>query len=114
MFPVFNCTPRGSTHGLSAESPCVDREGLEGRGLAEQTMEGSGAGRGVTTEGSVLVATRAEDFKRTWPGVIQGVRKGPAKMCYAPELKRLAAEVRGRGGLVSCSWALRVDKCVAW
>ena len=41
---------------------------------------------------SVLLATRAGDFERTWPDVIQGVRKGPGKMFYAPELKRLAAE----------------------
>jgi glycosyltransferase involved in cell wall biosynthesis len=41
---------------------------------------------------SFLLATRAEDFDRTWPDVIQGVRKGPGKMFYAPELKRLAAE----------------------
>ena len=41
---------------------------------------------------SVLLATRATDFDRTWPDVIQGVRRGHAKMFYAPELKRLAAE----------------------
>ena len=41
---------------------------------------------------SMLLSTRAEDFDRTWPDVIQGVRKGPGKMFYAPELKRLAAE----------------------
>jgi glycosyltransferase involved in cell wall biosynthesis len=41
---------------------------------------------------SKLLSTRAEDFDRTWPDVIQGVRKGPAKAYYAPELKRLAAE----------------------
>jgi glycosyltransferase involved in cell wall biosynthesis len=40
----------------------------------------------------MLLATRAADFERTWPDVIQGVRKGPGKMFYAPELKRLAAE----------------------
>jgi hypothetical protein len=42
---------------------------------------------------SVLLSTRAADFDRTWPDVIQGIRKGHAKMFYAPELKRLAAEV---------------------
>jgi hypothetical protein len=41
---------------------------------------------------SVLLSTRAADFDRTWPDVIQGVRKGPAKAFYAPELKQLAAE----------------------
>jgi len=41
---------------------------------------------------SVLLSTRAGDFERTWPGVIQGVRRGPGKAFYAPELKRLAAE----------------------
>ena len=41
---------------------------------------------------SMLLATRAADFDRTWPDVIQGVRKGHPKMFYAPELKRLAAE----------------------
>jgi len=41
---------------------------------------------------SVLLATRATEFDRTWPDVIQGVRRGHAKMFYAPELKRLAAE----------------------
>ena len=40
----------------------------------------------------MLLATRAADFDRTWPDVIQGVRKGSAKAYYAPELKRLAAE----------------------
>lgn len=41
---------------------------------------------------SVLLSTRAADFDRTWPDVIQGVRRGHPKMFYAPELKRLAAE----------------------
>lgn len=41
---------------------------------------------------SMLLATRAADFVRVWPDVIQGVREGPAKAYYAPELKRLAAE----------------------
>jgi glycosyltransferase involved in cell wall biosynthesis len=41
---------------------------------------------------SVLLSTRAGDFERTWPDVIQGVRRGPGKAFYAPELKRLAAE----------------------
>lgn len=41
---------------------------------------------------SMLLATRAADFVRVWPDVIQGVRKGPAKAFYAPELKRLAAD----------------------
>jgi glycosyltransferase involved in cell wall biosynthesis len=40
----------------------------------------------------MLLATRAADFVRVWPDVIQGVREGPAKAYYAPELKRLAAE----------------------
>jgi glycosyltransferase involved in cell wall biosynthesis len=40
----------------------------------------------------VLLSTRAADFDRTWPDVIQGIRKGPTKAFYAPELKRLAAE----------------------
>ena len=41
---------------------------------------------------STLLDTRAANFDRTWPDVIQGIRKGPAKAFYAPELKRLAAE----------------------
>ncbi len=41
---------------------------------------------------SVLLSTRAVDFDRTWPDVIQGVRRGPDKAFYAPELKRTAAE----------------------
>jgi glycosyltransferase involved in cell wall biosynthesis len=41
---------------------------------------------------SMLLATRGEDFTREWPDVIQGVRKGPVKAFYAPELKRMAAE----------------------
>jgi glycosyltransferase involved in cell wall biosynthesis len=40
----------------------------------------------------MLLATRAADFDRVWPDVIQGVRKGHPKMFYAPELKRLAAK----------------------
>jgi glycosyltransferase involved in cell wall biosynthesis len=41
---------------------------------------------------SMLLATRDVGFTREWPDVIQGIRKGPAKAFYAPELKRLAAE----------------------
>ena len=44
------------------------------------------------TASSMLFATRTAEFDRTWPDVIQGVRKGPAKAFYAPELKQLAAE----------------------
>jgi glycosyltransferase involved in cell wall biosynthesis len=40
----------------------------------------------------MLLATRDAGFTRTWPDVIQGIRKGPTKAFYAPELKRLAAE----------------------
>jgi glycosyltransferase involved in cell wall biosynthesis len=40
----------------------------------------------------MLFATRDVGFTREWPDVIQGVRKGPAKAYYAPELKQLAAE----------------------
>jgi glycosyltransferase involved in cell wall biosynthesis len=42
---------------------------------------------------SVLLATRAADFERTWPDVIQGRRRGPDKAFYSPELKLLAASV---------------------
>ena len=45
---------------------------------------------------SILLSTRAADFDRTWPDVIQEVRKGPAKAYFAPELKRLAAEAKKR------------------
>lgn len=40
----------------------------------------------------MLLSTRAEDFTREWPDVIQGVRRGPAKAFYAPGLKRLGAD----------------------
>jgi len=62
--------PSSSLHASSPQAPCP-------LPLASKSM---------------LLATRAEDFDRTWPDVIQGVRKGHAKMFYAPELKRLAAE----------------------
>lgn len=61
----------------------------------------------------MLLATRAVDFGRTWPGVIQGVRQGPAKAFYAPELKRLANEAvasaewfHGHGFYVWTNWWL--------
>ena len=90
-------TPK-ETHGRSAESPCVSREGLEGKGLGRggKSWQSSGGSsqlqKGFSALSSVLLSTRAADFGRTWPDVIQGVRKGAGKMFYAPELKRLAAE----------------------
>jgi glycosyltransferase involved in cell wall biosynthesis len=39
----------------------------------------------------MLLATRDAGFTREWPDVIQGIRKGPTKAFYAPELKQLAA-----------------------
>ena len=90
-------TPK-ETHGRSAESPCVSREGLEGKGLGRggKSWQSSGGSsqlqKGFRALSSVLLSTRAADFGRTWPDVIQGVRKGAGKMFYAPELKRLAAE----------------------
>lgn len=63
------------------------------RGKSWQSSGGSSQGSDFAHAWkSVLLATRAEDFERTWPDVIQGVRKGPAKAYYAPELKRLAAD----------------------
>ena len=41
---------------------------------------------------SMLLATRDVGFTREWPDVIQGIRKGPGKAFYAPELRQLAAE----------------------
>jgi glycosyltransferase involved in cell wall biosynthesis len=40
----------------------------------------------------MLLATRDVGFTREWPDVIQGIRKGPGKAFYAPELRQLAAE----------------------
>jgi hypothetical protein len=47
---------------------------------------------GLHAPSSMLLATRYVGFTREWPDVIQGIRKGPTKAFYAPELKRLAAK----------------------
>jgi glycosyltransferase involved in cell wall biosynthesis len=47
---------------------------------------------GLHAPSSMLLATRDVGFTREWPDVIQGIRKGPTKAFYAPELKRLAAK----------------------
>ncbi len=52
----------------------------------------------TTPHASLLLATRAADFSRTWPDVIQGVRTGPAKAFYAPELKTRAASAVAQAG----------------
>ncbi|MBE2179886.1 MAG: glycosyltransferase [Chthoniobacterales bacterium] len=66
-------------------------EPLQGAGLGQAAlslhlaMQAAGAG-------SKLLSTRSSDFAQTWPDVIQGVRRAPARAFYAPELKRLAAD----------------------
>ena len=41
---------------------------------------------------SILLATRSADFSQEWPDVVQGIRKGPTKAHWSPNLKRLAKE----------------------
>ncbi len=78
-------------------------EPLQGAGLGQAALSLHLAMRGGSVPlatgpsspaapGSVLLSTRNANFERTWPDVIQGVRRGPAKAFYAPELKRLAAD----------------------
>jgi len=62
-----------------------------------EALEGAGLGQSALSlhlamgEESTLVTTRADGAGREWPRVIQGVRRGPGKAFYAPELKRQAA-----------------------
>lgn len=39
---------------------------------------------------SLLLTTKSHDFLKNWPNVIQGVRKGPSRVFYSPELVNLA------------------------
>ncbi len=67
-----------------------------GGGRVRQNAPLTTAPSSSTAPQSILLSTRNADFDRTWPGVIQGIRRGPGKAFYAPELKRLAAEVIGQ------------------
>jgi len=68
-----------------------------------ETLQGAGLGGSALSlhlalhknhpQASRLLSTRGRDFESSWPGVIQGVRKGPAKLFYAPELKDKARNI---------------------
>ena len=68
-------------------------EPLQGAGLGQAALSLHLALLNLQPETSSLLSTRSPDFKSRWPGVIQGVRKGPGKLFFAPELKTLAYEV---------------------
>ena len=68
-------------------------EPLQGAGLGQAALSLHLALLKLQPESSSLLSTRSPDFKNRWPGVIQGVRKGPGKLFFAPELKILAQDV---------------------
>lgn len=59
-------------------------EPLEGAGLGQSALSLHLAMRKFG--GSALVSTRSESFQSTWPDVVHGVRRGPTKLFFAPEL----------------------------
>ncbi len=65
-------------------------EPLQGGGLGQAALGLHLAMR--ETGESTLMCTRAADFHDPSPGVIQGVRKGPAMLYLSPEIQRLAKE----------------------
>ncbi|MFN9610790.1 MAG: glycosyltransferase [bacterium] len=58
--------------------------GFSGRNAPKANTDNS------TQPCSILVTTRSRHFKQTWPGVIQGIRWGPNKLFFSPELRHLA------------------------
>ena len=62
-------------------------ETLQGAGLWGSALSLHIALHRNHPQASRLLSTRGRDFEGSWPGVIQGVRQGPGKLFYAPELK---------------------------
>lgn len=83
---------QGAGLGQAALSLHLAMRGAHGERHTADGIRSDALNSELRASRSTLLATRAADFDRTWPDVIQGVRKGPAKAYYAPELKRLAAE----------------------
>lgn len=67
-------------------------EPLQGAGLGQAALSLHLALSRLRSTSSILVSTRSPRFTSQWPGVIQGVRSGPTKLFYAPELKALVRE----------------------
>jgi glycosyltransferase involved in cell wall biosynthesis len=67
-------------------------EPLQGAGLGQAALSLHLALSRLQSVSSTLLSTRSRSFTRRWPGVIQGARKGPTKLFYAPELKVLVRE----------------------
>ena len=67
-----------------------------------ETLQGGGLGASALSlhlslyklqpQASRLLTTCSPSFKACWPGVVQGVRRGPEKFFYAPELKEKSKE----------------------
>jgi glycosyltransferase involved in cell wall biosynthesis len=68
-------------------------ETLQGAGLGSSALSLHLALHKNHPQASRLLSTRDRDFKSSWPGVIQGLRQGPGKFFYAPELKETARDV---------------------
>lgn len=68
-------------------------EPLQGAGLGQAALSLHLALLKLQPESSSLLSTRSPEFRSRWLGVIQGVRKGPEKLFFAPELKILAQDV---------------------
>ncbi|MFN9960003.1 MAG: hypothetical protein ACK55I_43520, partial [bacterium] len=67
-------------------------EPLQGAGLGQAALSLHLALSRLQSVSSTLLSTRSRSFTRRWPGVIQGARKGPTKLFYAPDLKVLVRE----------------------
>lgn len=68
-------------------------ETLQGAGLGASALSLHLALYKLDPQASRLLSTRRRDFEAAWPGVVQGVRHGPSKFFYAPELKDRAREI---------------------
>jgi glycosyltransferase involved in cell wall biosynthesis len=70
-------------------------EPLQGAGLGQAALSLHLALSRLQSVSSTLLSTRSRSFTSRWPGVLQGTRKGPTKLFYAPELKVLVRESLG-------------------
>jgi len=71
-------------------------EPLQGAGLGQSALSLHLALSKLYPETSSLLTTKSTEFQGHWPGVIQGNRLGPVKFFYAPELKKIAAQLVSR------------------